>query len=109
MKKFLIGVLAFTLFSACCDDTNNVGNPLCINDEIETFKADPQSIAVLKTNLDGHFYYWLQTEAPWSDGTDNILDENCEVYCAVGGKRIDACICDDINFCELEYDTLWHR
>ncbi|MBI5917032.1 MAG: hypothetical protein HY842_16800 [Bacteroidetes bacterium] len=109
MKKILLATLTATLLAACCDDTSNVGNPVCIDDTIETFKTDSQSIAVLKTDLNGQFLFWFQTEAPWADGTDDVLNEECEVVCLIGGFRIDPCDCMGVNFCELTFDTLWHR
>ena len=111
MKKLTTVMLLALGFVACKKDKTEgcFSKPDCIQTKMETFTQDSRSIAVLTTKLQGECVYYFATEAPWADGTDDVLDAKCELVCQVGGFRLDPCNCKGVNFCELTFDTLWHR
>ncbi len=81
-----------------------------MEEKITQFKTNTQAIALLATQINGECVYWFSTEAPFADGTDDVLNQSCEVVCQIGGMRPDSYQCLGVtNISELKFDTLWHR
>ncbi len=113
MKNLPLFLFAISAFLTSCDQpTADKTCPAtsCLNEKIDQFKTNPQSIALLATQIKGECVYWFSTEAPLADGTDEVLNQKCETVCQIGGMRANSYQCLGVNnITELKFDTLWHR
>ena len=113
MKNLPLVIFAIIASLASCDQSSadkTCAAPSCLNEKINQFKTNPQSIALLATQIKGECIYWFSTEAPLADGTDEVLNQKCETVCQIGGMRPNSYQCLGVNnITELKFDTLWHR
>ncbi len=113
MKNFRLVIFAIIALSASCDQSSSdkaCTAPSCLKEKINQFKTNTQSIALLSTRINGECVYWFSTEAPFADGTDEVLNQKCETVCQIGGMRPNSYQCLGVNnITELKFDTLWHR
>ncbi len=112
MKNLLLLLFAISaMFASCDQSTADKTCPAtsCLHEKITQFKTNSQSIALLATQINGECIYWFSTEAPFADGTDEVLNQKCETVCQIGGMRANSYQCLGVNITELKFDTLWHR
>ena len=113
MKNLRLVIFAIITLSASCDQSSSdkaCAATSCLNEKINQFKTNTQSIALLSTRINGECVYWFSTEAPFADGTDEVLNQKCATVCQIGGMRPNSYQCLGVNnITELKFDTLWHR
>lgn len=96
------------LLSACSKnqpgDTDTI--PTCIQSIIdqEIQRLDPL-LTVKSQVIDGESHYWLNTDAVHYDGSEYIVNQNCDTVCYFCGE------CNPLA-CSAEYDyekwvTIW--
>lgn len=94
------------ILSACskCEETS--GLPDCI----ETIIANNTGYDTIKTvqvqTIDGNLHYWLETGAMSYDGTEAIVNAECDTLCTIGGWLPPEC---SNNYIYENWETIWKR
>ncbi len=105
LNKYLF--LLLLLFSVCqSNDCTNDHLPECILNMIN----DPNPLVTIKTiriqNLDKVIHYWINTDATHYDGTEQIIDKDCNQVCYFCGE------CSPpkcLNLYSDEWKIIWRR
>ncbi len=103
---------AIVLANFACKKEKDYSEPLpdCINEKVEQFKKNSESIGVFTIVNDSERVYWFKVSdyAHEYDACDFIYNENCEVVCGFGGL----CPQTMINCPELDnpdWETIWEN
>ncbi|MFT4973868.1 MAG: hypothetical protein ACI9XO_004270 [Paraglaciecola sp.] len=87
MKDLLFVIIALFLFS--CDKKEDNGNevlPQCIQDIIDDETMLSNLKTVRRQMVDGDFHYWLNTDEMHVDGSEGIINGDCEEVCNYCGE-----------------------
>lgn len=103
--KNLIPIIALLLLFSCKskDDQDNL-IPDCIQEQIEN---EATLMAVLTQEVDGEIHYWLNTGVLSLDGTEFIVNNNCEEVCQFCGLCVPPNCNDDYN--ADEWTVIWEQ
>ena len=65
---------------------------LRVNSKISK-KNNPEAKEIVAIPKDGGYLFWLKTDASFYDGTEDILNDKCEVSCIICGKCTESGVC----------------
>ncbi len=108
MKNLLFVLLTLIglTFIACNDDDAAPDTPACVQDIIDSGELDSTSCVGLVTryNFRGENVFVLSSTSCF-DGTDVVLDAQCDTICMLGGF-VGALACDgEANFYDVATDA----
>lgn len=107
MKNLLFICLAMLAVSCCKkNDDGNDPSP-CLQEKLEAFKLEPDAVSIRTQTVNGETHYWLNDNASTYDGYEDILNENCEIVCKIGGKHIPFPCIEDYNF--EDWVIIWQK
>ena len=104
--RHLFILFSFFLFLSCGES-----DPQCITDEIVNFQniqADCPSASVIKYKFQDQILYGFSDGTCIQDGGTNLIDENCNAYCFIGGiAALTDCKGENFFNNAEEIDVIW--
>jgi len=102
MNKIMLCLALAILFMASCkksDDAIVTENlPTCIEEILMDSISMAWLTTIQATVVDNKIHYWLNTGASQVDGSEFIVDEQCDTLCAFGGWLPSDCVWDEESF-----------
>lgn len=113
MKNFIYTLIISVTLFGCTDNDDKTKYPECIKSGIETFLANyptpPNTgvkATVTKYSYNGEIVYVTDFSPGFPDGASAVVNEKCEVICALGG--FDGSANDCINWDKATFiETVW--
>ena len=100
MKSIYLGLaflLTILLASSCGKEspcTCSIKLTPCLESKFEDFKKNnPEAKEIVAIPKDGGYLFWLKTDASFYDGTEDILNDKCEVSCIICGECTESGMC----------------
>ena len=103
--KVFIVLIGIALFS--CDKNDDIDYPDCLQESIDfALTREPTSprAYIKKWMFDGQEVYEINMQQGFADGMINIVNDNCETICSIGG--ISGLFCDGFEHAEF-IETVW--
>lgn len=85
-----VALLFFVFVVASCTTSKSVGDtspPACV----EAYTKSVKTLAIHTQVIDGEAYYWIETGARAYDGTESVVDKDCNEVCQIGGMMPTEC------------------
>lgn len=108
MKVFLSILVCVFIVYSCKDDNDAQFDclPACIQNLIESPTGPTiKAIKIQKINNTTHF--WINTDARHHDGTEDIVDQDCNRLCFFCGECEPPKCLDDYNM--NDWKTVWEK
>jgi len=97
------------LLAACSKEDQNptAKLPACIQDILDDPEQSENLLTIRLQQVNGENHYWLNTGAMAWDGTETIVNEQCETVCTLCGFCISPeCIGDYDN---EDWEIIWEK
>jgi len=105
MRNFVFLSFAILWVACCKSEGNNLS--ACLDSKLETFKAEPDAVAIKTQTINGEKHYWLNNNATFYDGVEYILGENCDTVCFICGECLPPSCNEDYD--SNNWEIYWEK
>lgn len=105
-------LLTILLVSSCGKETPctcSIKLSPCLESKFEDFKKNnPEAKEIVAIPKNGGYLFWLKTDASFYDGTEDIINKNCEVECVICGECAQSGACVE-GIDKNSYISYWKK